>query len=77
LFIYAESQDQGKAERAIEIIQNSPVISTQVINETVVNLAGFTLSEDQRLDPGCFVSSKNGIGPYYTENDQFGDLDSE
>jgi len=35
LFIYAESQNEDKAAIAIEIIQKSPVISTQVINETV------------------------------------------
>jgi len=35
LFIYAESQDQDKAACALTIIQNNPVISSQVINETV------------------------------------------
>ena len=52
LFIYAESQDQDKAARAIEIIQNSPVISTQVINETVSVLTRkhqFLLSEAHEI----------------------------
>lgn len=52
LFIYAESQDQDKATRAIEIIRNSPVISTQVINETVSVLTRkhkFLLSEAHEI----------------------------
>jgi len=52
LFIYAESQDQDKASRAIEIIQAAPVISTQVINETVSVLTrkhGFLLSEAHEI----------------------------
>lgn len=52
LFIYAESQNQDKAARAIEIIQNSPVISIQVINETVSVLTKkhkFLLSEAHEI----------------------------
>lgn len=52
LFIYAESQDQYKATRAIEIIRNSPVISTQVINETISVLTRkhkFLLSEAHEI----------------------------
>ena len=52
LFIYAESQDQDKAARAIEIIQNSPVISTQVIDETVsvlIRKHNFLLSEAHEI----------------------------
>jgi predicted nucleic acid-binding protein len=48
LFIYAESQDEYKSELAFEIIQNAPVISTQVINETVsvlIRKHRFLLSE--------------------------------
>jgi len=48
LFVYAESQDRNKSEQALAIIQRSPVISTQVINETVNVLTrkyGFTLPE--------------------------------
>ncbi|QPK65235.1 PIN domain-containing protein [Methylomonas sp. LL1] len=52
LFVYAESQDQSKSEQAIDIIQHSPVISTQVINETVSVLTrkyGFTLPEAHEI----------------------------
>lgn len=48
LFVYAESQDRRKSEQAIAIIKRSPVISTQVVNETVSVLTrkyGFTLPE--------------------------------
>jgi len=48
LFIYAESQNQDKSSRANAIIQGAPVISTQVINETVsvfTRKHGFLLSE--------------------------------
>ncbi|MCQ8106177.1 PIN domain-containing protein [Methylomonas sp. SURF-2] len=48
LFVYAESQDRSKSEQAVAIIQRSPVISTQVVNETVSVLTrkyGFTLPE--------------------------------
>ncbi len=52
LFIYAESQDQDKSSCAIEIIQDAPVISTQVINETVsvlIRKHGFSLSEAHEI----------------------------
>ncbi|MGH8547482.1 MAG: PIN domain-containing protein, partial [Methylococcales bacterium] len=52
LFIYAESQDQDKSSRAIAIIQDRPVISSQVINETVSVLTrkyGFSLSEAHEI----------------------------
>jgi len=52
LFIYAESQDQDKSSRAIEIIQDAPVISSQVVNETVsvlVRKHGFLLSEAHEI----------------------------
>jgi predicted nucleic acid-binding protein len=52
LFIYAESKDQHKAACALAIIQNSPVVSSQVINETVSVLTrkhGFLLSEAHEI----------------------------
>lgn len=52
LFIYAESQDQDKSSRAIEIIQDAPVISSQVVNETVSVLTrkhGFLLPEAHEI----------------------------
>ncbi len=52
LFIYAESQDQDKSFRAVAIIQAAPVISTQVINETVsvlIRKHGFLLSEAHEI----------------------------
>jgi predicted nucleic acid-binding protein len=52
LFIYAESQDQDKSSRAVAIIQDAPMISTQVINETVSVLTrkhGFLLSEAHEI----------------------------
>lgn len=52
LFIYAESQDSHKAMRAIEIIEDYPVISSQVINETVSVLTrkqGFSLAEAHEI----------------------------
>lgn len=55
LFIYAESQDQDKAACALTIIQNNPVISSQVINETVSVLTrkhGFLLSEAHEIAEG-------------------------
>ncbi|MGX2030900.1 MULTISPECIES: PIN domain-containing protein [Methylocaldum] len=48
LFIYAESENGEKTTRAISIIEDRPVISVQVINETVSVLTrkyGFTLAE--------------------------------
>jgi predicted nucleic acid-binding protein len=52
IFIYAESEDSQKSACAIAIIENSPVISTQVINESVSVLTrkhGFTLSEAHEI----------------------------
>jgi len=52
LFIYAESKNQDKASRAIAIIQDAPVISTQVINEMVSVLTrkhSFLLSEAHEI----------------------------
>lgn len=46
--IYAEGSDTHKAERATAILESSPVISTQVVNETISALTrkyGFTLAE--------------------------------
>lgn len=46
--IYAEGSDTHKAERATAIFESSPVISTQVVNETISALTrkyGFTLAE--------------------------------
>jgi predicted nucleic acid-binding protein len=52
LFVYAQSQDRDKALCAIRIIENAPVISTQVINESVSVLTRkykFTLSEAHEI----------------------------
>ncbi len=52
LFVYAESQDQAKAERAMAIIEDSPVVSSQVVNETVSVLTrkyGFSLAEAHEI----------------------------
>lgn len=52
IFIYAEAEETDKTTRAIKVIKNSPVISTQVINETVSVLTrkhGFTLSEAHEI----------------------------
>jgi predicted nucleic acid-binding protein len=52
LFVYAQSQELDKASCAIKIIENSPVISTQVINETISVLTKkyrFTLSEAHEI----------------------------
>ena len=35
LFVYAQSNDEYKSSCAISYIDNFPVISTQVVNETV------------------------------------------
>ena len=35
LFVYAESEDGPKTARALVVIENQPVISVQVVNETV------------------------------------------
>jgi predicted nucleic acid-binding protein len=47
--IYAEGSDIGKAQRATAILESSPVISSQVVTETISTLTrkyGFTLSSD-------------------------------
>ena len=52
IIIYSESKNQGKSELAAEIIKNSPVISTQVINESVNVLTrkyGFLLLEAHEI----------------------------
>ncbi len=52
LFVYAESQDGDKTARALAIIEARPVISVQVINETVSVLTrkyGFALSEAHEI----------------------------
>jgi predicted nucleic acid-binding protein len=52
LFVYAQSQELDKASCAIKIIENAPVISTQVINETISVLTRkyrFTLSEAHEI----------------------------
>ena len=38
--VYAESDDGEKSKRARSILESSPVISTQVINETIAALKG-------------------------------------
>lgn len=38
--VYAESDDGEKSKRARAIIESSPVISTQVVNETIAALTG-------------------------------------
>ena len=46
--IYAEGSDTQKAQRATAILESTPVISTQVVNETISALTrkyGFTLAE--------------------------------
>lgn len=48
VIIYAESADGAKTERSLAIIESKPVISVQVINETISVLTkkhGFTLAE--------------------------------
>lgn len=48
ILIYAQGSDAPRAQRAIEIIERLPVISTQVINETISVLTrkyGFRLIE--------------------------------
>lgn len=55
LFIYAESADGEKTARALAIIETKPVISVQVINETVSVLTrkhGFTLAEAHEIAGG-------------------------
>lgn len=38
--VYAESADGEKSKRARSILESSPVISTQVVNETIAALTG-------------------------------------
>lgn len=38
--VYAESDDGEKSKRARSILESSPVISTQVVNETIAALTG-------------------------------------
>lgn len=48
LFVYAESEDGPKTARSLAVIESQPVISVQVVNETVNVLTrkyGFTLAE--------------------------------
>jgi len=40
IVIYAESDDGEKSKRACEIIEGSPVVSTQVVNEAIAALIG-------------------------------------
>lgn len=48
IVIYAEGSDSHKAQLASAILESTPVISTQVVNETISALTrkyGFTLTE--------------------------------
>jgi predicted nucleic acid-binding protein len=48
IVIYAEGSDVTKAQRAIAILESNPLISSQMVNETVATLTrkyGFTLPE--------------------------------
>ena len=48
IVIYAEGTDVTKAQRATAILESNPLISSQVVNETVATLTrkyGFTLPE--------------------------------
>ena len=48
IVIYAEGTDVTKAQRATAILEANPLISSQVVNETVATLTrkyGFTLAE--------------------------------
>ena len=38
--VYAESDDGEKSKRARAIVESSPVISTQVVNEVIASLTG-------------------------------------
>jgi predicted nucleic acid-binding protein len=52
LFVYAQSNDEYKSSRATSYIENSPVISTQVVNETVsvlIKKYKYTLSEAHEI----------------------------
>ena len=48
IVVYAESADGDKTGRAVQIVESLPVISTQVVNETISVLTrrhGFSLAE--------------------------------
>ena len=65
LFVYAESEEQDKTSRAIAIIQNFRVISTQVINEAVsvpIRMHGFLLSEAHEIAESLLVFMRSGCG---------------
>jgi len=50
--VYAESDDGEKSKRARSILESSPVISTQVVNETIAALTGkygFSKSDDHEV----------------------------
>jgi predicted nucleic acid-binding protein len=50
--IYAEGSDVGKPQRATAILESSPVITSQVVTETISTLTrkyGFTLTEAQEV----------------------------
>jgi predicted nucleic acid-binding protein len=53
--IYAQGSDVAKAQRATSILEASPIISTQVVTETISALTrkyGFTLVEAHELAVG-------------------------
>jgi predicted nucleic acid-binding protein len=53
--IYAEGSDARKAQRATAILESTPVVSTQVVNETISALTrkyGFTLTEAHEVASG-------------------------
>lgn len=55
IVIYAEGSDVGKAERATAILESSPVISSQVVTESISTLTrkyGFTLVEAHEVALG-------------------------
>jgi len=50
--IYAEGSDESKAQRATAILESGPVISSQVVTETINALTrkyGFTLAEAHEI----------------------------
>ena len=55
IVIYAEGSDVSKAQRATAILESSPVISSQVVTETISTLTrkyGFTLPEAHEVALG-------------------------
>jgi predicted nucleic acid-binding protein len=55
IVIYAEGSDVNKAQRATAILESGPVISSQVITETISTLTrkyGFTLTEAHEVALG-------------------------